>query len=403
MSFPPNPIGIHDMGGNVAEWTEDLLEGGDKSQWHSIRGGTFMYSVASWCLSGHRTTRDSVNGRIIDFGFRVVLEVSAPAAAADKPQAADPARRAAEWVHYIGGRMQISINGKNQTIQSTDELPAVPFNVTDVLLDGRGKAKMTGASLPRLAPLTELVSLKLPAQDISDEDLHHLAKFAELEHLELNWNSKINGAGFQHLKSLPRFHSLDLRGVNIRDVGFEHMKVMENMDHLDLTGVPITEKGIQCLAAMKKLKILHLGAATSINDEAFLTIGQLPELTNLYADSEQISDVGVGHLKGLKKIVHLNLGSSHITGAGLETLGQMTSLQHLLLDGTAIQDHDLQLLGGLKQLGRLGLWNCKVTDAGLEHLKALTALKAVELKGTQVTDAGVASLQAAMARLKIIR
>ncbi|MFN0080150.1 MAG: SUMF1/EgtB/PvdO family nonheme iron enzyme [Prosthecobacter sp.] len=82
MSFPPNSNGLYDMGGNVGEWTEDLFRG-DQPQWHSIRGGTFLYTSANWSLSGHRTHRDSENARLIDFGFRCVINLaSSPASVA---------------------------------------------------------------------------------------------------------------------------------------------------------------------------------------------------------------------------------------------------------------------------------------------------------------------------------
>jgi hypothetical protein len=45
----------------------------------------------------------------------------------------------------------------------------------------------------------------------------------------------------------------------------------------------------------------------------------------------------------------------------------------------------------------------QITDAGLVHLKKLKQLETLTLTGARVTDAGVADLQAALPRVRIVR
>ena len=75
---------------------------------------------------------------------------------------------------------------------------------------------------------------------------------------------------------------------------------------------------------------------------------------------ENVTDAGLIHVKELKCLQSLNLGSSAVTDAGLIHLKELKSLQTLNLMGT------------------------KVTDAGLAHLKEAKSLEMLNLGVTKV-------------------
>lgn len=71
MSFPPNALGIHDLGGSVWEWCEDWFNGDKKD--HVLRGASWGSSALKPLLSSFRGHQTSDRHWRCD-GFRCVLE-----------------------------------------------------------------------------------------------------------------------------------------------------------------------------------------------------------------------------------------------------------------------------------------------------------------------------------------
>lgn len=73
-AFPPNPMGVQDLCGNVAEWVAEDFGGSDsKLQKHGVvRGGSWRSQSREALLSSHRQPHD-VDERSDEVGFRVVL------------------------------------------------------------------------------------------------------------------------------------------------------------------------------------------------------------------------------------------------------------------------------------------------------------------------------------------
>jgi len=95
---------------------------------------------------------------------------------------------------------------------------------------------------------------------------------------------------------------------------------------------------------------------------------------------EQFDDPGGVHDPvGVLKVERVNLVDTEVTDAGLEHLK------------------------GLKSLLILYLGSTEVTDAGLEHLKGLTSLKELWLINTDITDEGVEKLQQALPNCKMTK
>jgi hypothetical protein len=80
-----------------------------------------------------------------------------------------------------------------------------------------------------------------------------------------------------------------------------------------------------------------------------------------------------------------------------ESLGEhyFRSAIGISLSDTPVSDAGLVHLKGMKKLQRLYLGDTPVSDAGAVHLKGLTGMQCLDLIGAQVRDTGLAELRAA--------
>ena len=72
-SFEPNQFGIHDLGGNVWEWCEDLFDPGGMER--VARGASWVNSMSSPLSSSRMNELGEKRAR--DTGLRVVLDLGA--------------------------------------------------------------------------------------------------------------------------------------------------------------------------------------------------------------------------------------------------------------------------------------------------------------------------------------
>lgn len=78
-SFPPNRLGLYDLGGNVHEFVEDAFTKGADSR--VLRGGSFVNDTEENLRASYRLLRE-LTDRGAAYGFRIVLDGPRPGAAA---------------------------------------------------------------------------------------------------------------------------------------------------------------------------------------------------------------------------------------------------------------------------------------------------------------------------------
>lgn len=299
------------------------------------------------------------------------------------------------------------------------------YDVETTVLDLSGKGAGS-AALKDIAKLTELTSLKLSDNKISELDF--LSSLKKLSSLDLS-NNKISD--ISPLKKLSSTRTLHLDGNEIKDFsplyGLDSLSMLtigdmdikqsqlkklkeelpdciiysddakedvieiklggktfdNNVTELDLSGCDVHD--ISLLSVCTKLKKLDL-SDNSISDISALV--DIPELAELDLSNNRISDISP--LMSVSKLTYLNLAGNRIKSVA--ALQDLTSLTELNLSSNE--------LGGIAAVGRLTnlktLWldDTGLKDASLEELYGLKNLKKLSIKdNSELSEAAVTTLQ----------
>lgn len=299
------------------------------------------------------------------------------------------------------------------------------YDVETTVLDLSGKGAGS-AALKDIAKLTELTSLKLSDNKISELDF--LSSLKKLSSLDLS-NNKISD--ISPLKKLSSIRTLHLDGNEIKDFsplyGLDSLSMLtigdmdikqsqlkklkeelpdciiysddakedvieiklggktfdNNVTELDLSGCDVHD--ISLLSVCTKLKKLDL-SDNSISD--IFALVDIPELAELDLSNNRISDISP--LMSVSKLTYLNLAGNRIKSVA--ALQDLTSLTELNLSSNE--------LGGIAAVGRLTnlktLWmdDTGLKDASLEELYGLKNLKKLSIKdNSELSEAAVTTLQ----------
>lgn len=185
----------------------------------------------------------------------------------------------------------------------------------------------------------------------------------------------------------------------------EDLKCLQSLP--DLQGLwlgrsAITDAGLKHAAGLKKLNVVGL-IGTGITDAGLKELSGLPQLRNLFLSSTAITDAGLSEIAKITSLRELLLDSNQISDAGLVHLEKLRNLVELDLSATKITDAGLKSIARLPNLMALDLSQTAVTDAGLNQLRGLKKLTVLRVVETKITDAGVKQLQDTLPQARIAR
>lgn len=166
---------------------------------------------------------------------------------------------------------------------------------------------------------------------------------------------------------------------------------------IGLNSAKITDAGLAHVKGMKRLSELDLNF-TAVTDAGLAHLSQL-NLGYLGLAGTNVTDAGLQHVRPIKSIYMLGLSRTKITDAGLANLADMPKIRTLNLEYTAITDIGLGHVRNLTSLHDLRLNSTAVTDAGLQHLKNMSMLKTLILNEAKITGRGLAHLPTSLKSL----
>jgi Leucine-rich repeat (LRR) protein len=246
----------------------------------------------------------------------------------------------------------------------------------------------TDTDLAELAGMTGLKQLDLSLSRVSDHGLRSLRTAPGIVDLNLYYAEQITDEGMSAVKEWKQLKRLNLRGTKITDNTLEILTTVPSLESLDIGFAEITDVGLDHLALLQNLRELTIGG-NKLTDDGVQLLRQLPQLTYLDLSGSQRTDSG--------------LWSVLLTDGGLESVATLTELQELRIGGTSVSARGLEKLKGLSKLVELNLQRCKrVGDDSIPVLSTFGKLRVLDIKDTAITEQGIAQLRKALPDCRIL-
>lgn len=168
--------------------------------------------------------------------------------------------------------------------------------------------------------------------------------------------------------------------------------------HLDLASADIGDGELQSLPASDSLRILKLGS-TRVTGSGLQGLSRFRQLEQLELFKVPLSSLGA--MPPLGRLKRLDLDGTGIQDADLAALVPLHELRDLDLSNNPIQGPGLAHLASLHELRALRLAFIEIDDARLASLPPLAALETLDLEGARLVGGGLRALRG-MTRLRTL-
>jgi hypothetical protein len=214
-----------------------------------------------------------------------------------------------------------------------------------------GSPGVTDEGMRHVARLTNLRKLMLfGCENVTNEGLAHLTNLQSLKHLHIT-DSKITVGGLSHLNKIPALYKLVLRDIEQDHAGL-NISGLKNLEELTIrlkrerkNNSSITQKftaaDFACLAKLKRLRWLQ--GINSVTDEGLKQLAGLTNMERLGFAAIGLTDDGLKSLANMKNLDLLSINNKYpakisdagrriLTDEGLRHLEGLKKLINLRID-----------------------------------------------------------------------
>lgn len=154
---------------------------------------------------------------------------------------------------------------------------------------------------------------------------------------------------------------------------------------LDGGALNITDEGLSHIRGCKKLRVLNL-EISDVTDDGLANIRDCTRLEELWLCNTRVSNVGLQRIARLPSLSVLDIRETQISDDGLKVIAKMPALSLLYLDSVALTDEGLKNLHLSTSLHGLWLGEQSSAQFDLGTLAGFSALDSLTLTGSLVTD-----------------
>jgi hypothetical protein len=130
---------------------------------------------------------------------------------------------------------------------------------------------------------------------IDDHGLTHIARFQELEWLNLDGVS-VTDSGLRETSGLKKLRFLSLAGSGVTEVGIASLRTLPNLRELHLDRTKFTRQGLVALSEFPSLRVLSL-TDSGLDDTDISALKDCVNLRSLDVQNTLVTDAGIAELR----------------------------------------------------------------------------------------------------------
>jgi|GEM_PF-2878491 len=223
----------------------------------------------------------------------------------------------------------------------------------------------------------------------------------QLVSVTLSRNGKATDAGLAAFAGCKHVRELYIDHTSLGS-GLEHFRDCTELEVLAAQRSGVRDEHLAHLKNCTKLKVVSFATCRGVTDLGLAHLAGAKKLVDLNLSETGVTDAGLARFAECPDLAFLGLARTIVTDKGLEPFRDHTGFELLLFEGLSLSDAVLEWVAKNKKLNYLNLNASRVTDAGLARLHGLKLLTELHLGKAPVTATGVAALAKALPNCKIV-
>jgi Leucine-rich repeat (LRR) protein len=244
-----------------------------------------------------------------------------------------------------------------------------PYSVSNLRSDDMPEALNDGKVLSALSHMTGIKEIGFYGHAVTDHVMKSLSGAQLLEHVSIT-------------------------SANVSDLGLSYLSEIRSLNHIDLQDIPITDRGILLIGGLGDAKSVQINLAHSVTGEF---IKGLNKVVSLEMDSTNLSDDSMLYLAQLKFLKSLAIRRAPIHGTQISCLSQLPALTSLgLVDCANLRGAELAAISLSPSLEALDIGGSSINDGDYQVLSSFTNLRELVLTDNQLSPDNIVELRQAL-------
>jgi hypothetical protein len=221
------------------------------------------------------------------------------------------------------------------------------------------------------------------SQTLLPEDLDLICDHRELDDLSF-LGVKLPDRDLKPLANLKQLEKLTFYETSLADCDLSPIGTLHQLQELDFTACDLKKSQLKPIGSCVNLTRLTVGDVTGKGDYGWLN--GFEQLAHLGIWNSEFDDSDVASLKHLKRLKHLMIAGSQVTGTDIDESCVPQNLNQLHVMSSPLKS--IRWIEGLPVLEYINLDHCRLRPETLGEIEWPPEMKGIALRGIVVDDHG---------------